>query len=56
MWSRPVELGAGLTRSASAFTGAVKQVVFDLKPAVHNDEHALHEHASLNAVAAGVAA
>ena len=39
-----------------AFTGTVKQVVFDLKPAVHDDEHALHQHASLNAVAQGVAA
>lgn len=38
------------------FTGTVKQVVFDLKPAVHEDEHALHHHASLNAVAQGVAA
>jgi hypothetical protein len=39
------------------FTGTVKNVVFDLKPALaHEDEHALHEHASLNAVAHGVAA
>ncbi len=39
------------------FTGTVKQVTFDLKPAlVHDDEHALHHHASINAVAAGVAA
>jgi arylsulfatase A-like enzyme/uncharacterized membrane protein len=39
------------------FTGTVKQVVFDLKPAtVHEDEHALHQHASHNAVAQGVAA
>lgn len=39
-----------------AFTGTVKQVVFDLKPAIHEDEHALHQHASLNAVAQGVSA
>ncbi|HWK19106.1 MAG TPA: arylsulfatase [Solirubrobacteraceae bacterium] len=36
------------------FTGTVKQVVFDLKPAIHEDEQALHQHASLNAVAHGV--
>ncbi len=39
-----------------AFTGTVKHVVFDLKPAAHEDERALHEHASLNAVAHGVGA
>ena len=38
------------------FTGTVKQVIFDLKPAIHDDEHALHQHASLNAVAQGVSA
>jgi arylsulfatase len=39
------------------FTGTVKQVVFDLKPATaHEDEQALHEHASLSAVAHGAAA
>jgi arylsulfatase A-like enzyme/uncharacterized membrane protein len=38
------------------FTGTVKEVVFDLKPAIHDDEHALHEHASLNAVAHGISA
>jgi arylsulfatase A-like enzyme/uncharacterized membrane protein len=37
------------------FTGTVKQVVFDLKPAMPDDERALHHHASMNAVAAGVA-
>ena len=37
------------------FTGTVKNVVFDLKPATsHDDEHALHEHASIHAVAHGV--
>jgi len=40
-----------------AFTGSVKQVVFDLKPAgTHDDEKALHEHASIHAVAHGVSA
>ncbi len=38
-----------------AFTGVVKQVVFDLMPASHEDEQALHEHSGLHAVAAGVA-
>ena len=38
------------------FTGVVRQVVFDLKPALaHEDDQALHEHASVNAVAQGVA-
>jgi arylsulfatase A-like enzyme/uncharacterized membrane protein len=37
------------------FTGTLKQVTFDLKPAeTHDDEKALHEHASINAVAQGV--
>jgi len=44
-----------------AFTGTVKEIVFDLKPAVprpatHEEEKALHEHASIHAVAQGVAA
>ncbi|MGZ6725700.1 MAG: hypothetical protein ACXVHK_32740, partial [Solirubrobacteraceae bacterium] len=39
-----------------AFTGTVKQVVFDLKPAIQADEQQLHQHASLNAVAHGVSA
>jgi len=39
-----------------AFTGTVKRVVFDLKPAVQADEQQLHQHASLNAVAHGVSA
>ena len=38
-----------------AFTGTVKNVVFDLKPSHHEAEAALHEHAALNAVAAGIA-
>ena len=44
-------------RAPYAFTGTVKQVVFDLKPAVaHEDERALHQHAGHNAVAQGVSA
>ena len=40
-----------------AFTGTLKEVVFDLKPAgTHDAETALHEHASIHAVAHGVAA
>ena len=39
------------------FTGTVKKVVFDLKPATtHDDEKALHEHESIHAVAHGVSA
>jgi arylsulfatase len=38
-----------------AFTGTVKEVVFDLKPHAHADEHKLHQHAAHHAVAAGVA-
>ena len=38
-----------------AFTGTVKRVVFDIKPATHEEAQALHEHAALHAVAAGVA-
>ena len=45
------------TKAPYQFTGTVKQVTFDLKPAtVHEHEHALHQHASNNAVAQGVAA
>jgi arylsulfatase len=41
-----------------AFTGTLKEVVFDLKPAAttHDDEQALHEHAAVHAVAHGVSA
>jgi arylsulfatase A-like enzyme/uncharacterized membrane protein len=39
-----------------AFTGTVKKVVFDLKPAHIDSETDLHEHDSIQAVAAGVAA
>ncbi|HSB39520.1 MAG TPA: arylsulfatase [Gaiellaceae bacterium] len=43
-------------RAPYAFTGTVKHVVFDLKPATHEDEQALHEHDSIHAVAHGVGA
>ena len=39
-----------------AFTGTVKQVVFDLKPATSENEQELHQHAGLHAVAHGVSA
>lgn len=42
-------------RAPYAFTGSVKQVVFDLHPTAHEDERALHEHAAAQAVGAGVA-
>jgi arylsulfatase len=38
-----------------AFTGVVKKVVFDLKPAHHEAEKALHEHEQVQAVGAGAA-
>jgi arylsulfatase len=38
-----------------SFTGTVKKVVFDLKPAVHEDEQALHEHAQVQAIGHGAA-
>ena len=37
-----------------AFTGTVKQVVFDLQPATHEDEHALHAAEQQAGVAHGV--
>ena len=37
------------------FTGTLEQVVFDLKPASHDEEKALHEHAASQAVGDGVA-
>ena len=40
-----------------AFTGTLKNVVFDLRPAgMQDDERALHEHAAIHAVAHGVGA
>jgi arylsulfatase A-like enzyme/uncharacterized membrane protein len=38
-----------------AFTGTVHEVVFDLKPAHHEAEVALHEHAAVQAVGQGAA-
>jgi arylsulfatase len=38
-----------------AFTGTVKHVVFDLKPATHEDEQALHAHAQAHGVGEGAA-
>jgi len=38
-----------------AFTGTVKKVIFDLKPASHQDEQTLHEHAQMQAVGHGAA-
>ena len=37
------------------FSGTVKQVVFDLKPATHEDEKVLHEHAAMQAMGHGAA-
>ena len=39
-----------------AFTGTVKKVVFDLKPAAHEHEKALHETAAHGAAAHGISA
>jgi len=38
-----------------AFTGTVRKVVFDLKPATHEDEQALHAHAQAHGVGEGAA-
>ncbi len=38
-----------------AFTGTLRKVVFDLHPADHEDEKALHEHAAMQAVGHGAA-
>jgi arylsulfatase len=42
-------------RAPYAFTGTVKQVVFDLIPLAHEDETALHEHAHQHTLGAGAA-
>jgi arylsulfatase A-like enzyme/uncharacterized membrane protein len=42
-------------RAPYAFTGTVDKVTFDLKPAAHDDELALHEHEAGLAVGAGAA-
>ena len=45
------------SKATYAFTGTVREVAFDLKPvATRDDEKALHEHASIHAVAHGVSA
>ena len=38
-----------------AKTAGVSKVVFDLKPAAHEDEKALHEHAQVQAIGHGAA-
>jgi hypothetical protein len=38
-----------------AFTGTVKKVIFDLAPATHEDERALHEHAQAHGIGEGAA-
>jgi arylsulfatase A-like enzyme/uncharacterized membrane protein len=38
-----------------AFTGTVKRVIFDLKPAPHEAEKSLHEHHAMQTVGAGAA-
>jgi arylsulfatase len=42
-------------RAPYAFTGTVKEVVFDLKPVAGEAELALHEHASVQAIGHGAA-
>jgi len=42
-------------RAPYAFTGTVKQVVFDLKPAPHSAEKELHSHGAAHGVGAGAA-
>jgi arylsulfatase len=45
------------SKAPYAFSGTVKHVTFDLKPAgTADDEKALHEHASIHAVAHGISA
>ncbi len=41
-------------RAPYAFTGTVRRVVFDLRPALHSDVTQLHQHAASNAVAHGL--
>lgn len=38
-----------------AFTGTVRKVVFDLQPATHEDEQALHQHAQAHGIGHGAA-
>ena len=49
-------LGVGLDHEGHApyvLTGVVRRVVFDLKPATHEDDPALHAHAAVQSVEAG---
>jgi arylsulfatase len=41
------------TRAPYAYTGTVRKIVFDLKPARLEDEMALHEHGAVQALGAG---
>ena len=41
-------------KSPFPFTGSVKKVVFDLKPAAHEHEKALHETGAHGAAAHGI--
>lgn len=45
----------GADRVQHAFTGTVKEVVFDLHPIHHEAEKAQHEHAAVQAVGQGAA-
>jgi hypothetical protein len=40
---------------ANPFTGTIKKVIFDLHPATHEDENALHEHPAIRAIGHGAA-
>jgi hypothetical protein len=42
-------------RAPYAFTGTVRKVAFDLEPARHEKEQALHEHAAMQSVGQGAA-
>lgn len=48
-------LGSYEDNAPYPFTGTVKKVVFDLKPAAPADEKALHENAQMQAVGHGAA-
>jgi hypothetical protein len=43
------------SKAPYAFTGTVKEVVFDLKPARVEAEKVLHEHAAMQAIGQGAA-
>lgn len=42
-------------RAPYPFTGAIREVVFDLRPVHEEAERALHEHAAVHAVGQGAA-